>query len=90
MRGPGYGQQSVELRLGSWSGEHPWMLMELFFLVRCVLVCLCAMTVVTQFLLWATRHAAKAEPSRLGVSMGGIPRRQSSSLWCRVAPLFDE
>lgn len=48
------------------------------------------MTGVACFLLCVVRSASKAEPSRLGVSLGGIPGHQSSSMWHGIACLLDE
>lgn len=41
-------------------------------------------------LLWVVRHATQAEPSGLGVSVGGILDWQSSSVRCEVASLLDD
>lgn len=45
---------------------------QLSFPVWCVLLCLCAMTLVAWLLLWEGRHTTNAQTSRLGVSAGGI------------------
>lgn len=67
------------------TGEIPT---ELSFPRRCVLVYLCATTAGAWFL--EVRHATEAEPSGLGVSVGGIPAWRSWPVWYRMACWLDE
>lgn len=58
--------------------------------IQCGLACLFATALVARFLLGEVRCVTKAEPLRSGVSVRGIPRRQSLTLWLGVAYLPDE